>query len=30
MLEIDPQEIKIEDLSVSYPDYSSVSVADTK
>ena len=30
MLEIDPQEIRIEDLSVLYPDFSSVSVSDTK
>jgi hypothetical protein len=30
LLEIDPQGIRIADLSVMYPDYSSVSVSDTK
>ena len=30
LLEIDPQEIKIEDLSVLYPEYSAVSISDTK
>ncbi|XP_063677926.1 TELO2-interacting protein 1 homolog [Bolinopsis microptera] len=29
MLEIDPQEIRIEDLSVLYPEYSAVSISDT-
>ena len=30
LLEIDPQEIRIEDLSVLYPEYSAVCISDTK